>query len=266
MKNSMNHVRIWWADTRGKVIATLFVLWIVTMIHSFQPVFLINPLVAIVSMYAFDFCISRVRSGKGIVTLSSLVTGLLIGLVFDPTAAIWVLIIACLVAAFSKQFIAFGSHRHIWNPAVLGIAVTSIIFNQSSGWWAASWGIIPVLIIVAGMTLALSQIRRVFMPFIFLGIMFVYLSFTGTWSGAFELVTSGTFIFFAFIMLPEPVTSIGGKTWLYGWPVFVGGLVVMLSVLRIFIVDPVMLALLIANAAVYVIVRHPWVTLQAPST
>lgn len=253
----MNKLRIWWADTRGKVIVMLLVLWIATLINSFQIVYLIFPLVSTLFVYVFDLLVSRIRTGQWIATLSSLVTGLLIGLVFDPTAPIYVLIFACLVAVVSKQLFAAGNHQHIWNPTVFGVAVTSLIFNQSTGWWAASWGLAPVIIILVGMTLALRQIRRLVMPFVFLAIVYVYLGLTTTWIGALQLIITGTYIFFAFIMLPEPVTSVGGKIWTYAWPALVGGLVVLLSVFRIFIADPVFLALLIANTLIFIFVRRP---------
>lgn len=259
----MSKFRIWWADTRGKVVATLLVLWIATLIHSFQITFLIFPLISVASVYVFDLIVSRLRTGHWIATLSSLVTGLLIGLVFDPTAALYVLITACLLAVLSKQFLAAGSHLHIWNPTVLGVAVTSLIFNQSTGWWAASWGVVPLVIIVIGMSLALRQIRRLAMPVVFLAILFVYFGLSGTWDGAFSQVLTGTYLFFAYIMLPEPVTSIGGKAWLYVWPALVGGLVILLTVFHIFITDPVFVALLSANAFVFIFVRHPWVRVPA---
>lgn len=252
----MNPLRIWWADTRGKVIATLLFLWIATLIHAFQPSYLINPIVAVVALYNFDLIVSKFRTGHWIATMSSMVTGLLIGLVFDPTAPLYFLILACFITVLGKQFFAAGSHQHVWNPAVFGIAATTILFNQSTGWWAASWGMAPLAIIFVGMMLSLSQIRRQMMPLIFLAVLFLFFGVTGTWNSALQQLLNGTYVFFAFIMLPEPVTSISGKVWLYAWPALVGGLVILLTALRIYITDPVFLALLLANAAVFVFVRR----------
>lgn len=244
----MNHVKMWWADSRGKVIATLLVLWIAALIHSFQLIYVLFPIAAVASVVLFDLVISRLRSGQWIATLSSVITGLLIGLIFDPTASMALLILTCFIAVLSKQFFAWRAHQHIFNPATFGLVATSILFNLSTAWWGVSWGIVPLVIIVSGMLLTLPRIRRFWIPIIFLSVYFIYKGFT---------TFDGTLFLFAWIMLPEPMTSVGVGIWEYLMPVIVVGLVIIETKFRIFITDPILLALLIANALGFLFVRYP---------
>ena len=77
---------LWWRDSRGKVASVLIILWFATVVHQFQLLFLFYPLVAVIVMTTSDMLITRVRFGKDVFSLSSVVTGLLIGLILDPRA------------------------------------------------------------------------------------------------------------------------------------------------------------------------------------
>lgn len=65
---------LWWADSRGKVIVVLLALWLVSLVNHFQVSLAINVLLAVIASSLLN------------PSLSSVVTGLLIGLIFDPTA------------------------------------------------------------------------------------------------------------------------------------------------------------------------------------
>lgn len=169
--------------------------------------------------------------------MSSFVTGLLIGLIFDESAGLIPLLSACLVAVIGKQLIAFGDHRHIFNPAALGILASSLIFDRPVAWWGAAWGLIPAAIIFIGMSYGLHRIRRFWMPVVFLVIYAV----------AFPSTIDGTVFLFAFVMLPEPITSVGGKLWQYGWGALVGILMLLLALVVKVTIDPLLSALLLAD-------------------
>jgi Na+-transporting NADH:ubiquinone oxidoreductase subunit NqrB len=233
----MNKLKIWWADTRGKVIVTLLVLWAGSLINHFETVHVWQPAYAVFAVCLFDFLLSFIRKRKGIVTMSSFVTGLLIGLVFDEGAGVLLLTSACAVAVVSKQVLSLGDHRHIFNPAVFGIFVTSFVFNRPVAWWGAAWGYIPAAIIVVGMGYGLYRIRRLWMAMIFVVMYGV----------AFPSTIDGTVFLFAFIMLPETITSVGGGWWKYGWGVLVGALMLVITLLLKINIDPFLSALLIAD-------------------
>ena len=234
----MNPLRIWWADTRGKVVFTLIVLYIGSLINQFEMIHLTQPFITVGVVAFFDYAISLIRHKKGIITLSSVVTGLLIGLIFDESAGLVPLLSACFLAVIGKQYISFGDHRHIFNPAALGIFASSLLFHRPVAWWGASWGYVPAVIIFLGMTFALWRIRRFWMAAIFLVIYGI----------AFPSTIDGTVFLFAFVMLPETVTSVSGGMWTYGWGILVGILMLMLSFILKVTFDPLLSALLIADA------------------
>ncbi len=248
-------MRLWWADSRGKVIVVLFVLWISALIHQFQLLSLLYPLVAVIITVAIDILTIRLRFGKDVFSLSSVVTGLLIGLILDPKAGAFPLIFACVVASFFKQFIGRGSHKHVFNPAAVGIVGSSLIFGNHIAWWAASWGFIPIIILLVGMIPILLSLRRIFLPITFLIVYFIMLSFSTSLSAAFHLTLDGTVFLFALVMLPEPMTSAISGKWRYGWGILVGGLLALFNMLGISWSDPLLVSLLGANVIRYVLIR-----------
>lgn len=56
-------------------------------------------------------------------------------------------------------------------------------------------------------------------------------------------------------MLPEPTTSVGGGIWTYAWGLLVGGLVALQIMFPVINADPLLLALLGANAIGYTFLR-----------
>ncbi len=233
----MSKIRIWWADTRGKVIVTLVALWIGSLVNHYELRHTWQPLVTVGAVSFFDYIVSFIRHKKGVITMSSVVTGLLIGLIFYDGPGSIPLLTACLMAVIGKQLVALGDHRHIFNPAALGILLSSIIFQRPVAWWGAAWGLVPAAIVLIGVAYALFRIRRLWMAIIFLVI----------YGLAFPFTIDGTVFLFAFIMLPEPITSLGGNWWGYGWGVLVGGIMLILTFLFNITIDPFLSALLLAD-------------------
>lgn len=238
---------IFWADSRGKTIAVLTVLAASFFTAQFRLDFLIHIFIALLLSMVIDWLLVRVKTQKNSFSLSSVVTGLLIGLVFDPLSGVLPTAVACLVASLSKSFLGKASHRHIFNPAALGILASSLIFNRPVAWWGASWGMVPVAIIGLGMFPILRRIRREWMAITFL---LIYMIFTSP-----RLAFDGTVFLFAFVLLTEPKTSsIAGK-WRWGWGILVGLLVFIQSLFGIAIADPLLFALLTANIIRYILIR-----------
>ncbi len=247
----MNQIRIWWASSRGKVIATLLVLWFGALVYRFEISRVWIPIVVLTSSIFFDLIVSYIRKRQWAFTLSTTVTGLLIGLIVDPTSGVGPPIVAAAIAAVSKQVFGLGDHRHVFNPAAIGILGASYIFGVPVAWWGASWGIAPVLIIAVGMAYVLWKLRRAWMTGVFL---LVYFFITRSLT----LTIDGTVFLFACIMLSEPVSSPSGKIWRYGWGALVGVLVAVQSYFPVFHLDPLLLALLGANLIGFFFIRRPW--------
>lgn len=244
-----------WRDSRGKVIATLVVLWFASLIYQFSLLRFLYPIVAVLVTLALDQLFTRLRSGRDISSLSSVVSGLLIGLILDPQGGALPLIAACTIAALSKQFIGRGSHKHIFNPAAFGMMASSLIVGNHIAWWGASWGLIPAIILLVGMIPILLALRRIFMPITFLIVYVLMLSFSWSFMSALRLTLDGTVVLFAFVMLPEPMTSVISGKWRYGWGLLVGTLVVVQNALRVSWFDPLLMALLGANLIRFFLIR-----------
>ncbi len=245
-----------WADSRGKVIVVLVVLWLATLVHEFRVVFVTGVVIAVVASVALDSLIIRLRKKTTVVSLSSVVTGLLIGLVFDPYAGIGGILTACAIASLSKAYLGRGEHQHIFNPAALGIGASSLLFGRTVAWWGASWGMVPVGIIAAGMLGALWKLRRSPLSIMFLFVYFAINLTQGTVASVLRLTIDGTVFLFAFVMLPEPKTAPIRGVWVWGWGVLVGLFVFIQSFLGIGAGDPLLLALLAANLCGFLFIRR----------
>ncbi|MBI3385763.1 hypothetical protein HY031_01615 [Candidatus Gottesmanbacteria bacterium] len=238
-----------WADSRGKVIVLLVFLWVAALVHEFRVVLVTGVVFSVGASIGLDVFLSRFWGKTARVSLSSVVTGLLIGLVFDPFAGFVGILAACAVASLGKAYLGRGDHQHIFNPAALGIIASSLLFGRSVAWWAVSWGMLPVVILAAGMLPILWRLHRQWMPITFL-VLYYFLT------RSISLTLDGTVFLFAFVMLPEPRTAPMQGVWAWGWGALVGLLVFIQSLLGIAVGDPLLFALLASNLYGFFFVRR----------
>lgn len=240
-------MRQFWADSRGKVIVILLILWVAALIGQFRLVYVGQPVVAMVSCVIFDWFFTYLRMRRSMVSLSSVITGFLIGLILDPAGGLAAILAASLVAGISKQWTGRDGHKHVFNPAALGITVSSLLFRLPVGWWVSAWGITPVVIVSVGMTPVLWKLRRLWMPLTFLSVYFTSTVVLAGSESAVRLTLDGTVFVFSFIMLTEPITSMGKGIWRYGWGLLVGVIVAVETLSGFPWGDPLLNALLGAN-------------------
>ncbi len=248
------NAKTFWADSRGKVIVLLVFLWLAALLHQFRAVFVSGVVFAVAASVGLDVLFVWLRKKTTVVSLSSVVTGLLIGLIFDPFTGIVGILTACAIASLGKAYLGAGEHQHIFNPAALGIAASSLLFSRSVAWWGASWGMVPVGIIAVGMLPVLWKLRRHRMPITFLLVYFAINLAHGTVASAIRLTIDGTVFLFAFVMLPEPKTAPFQGAW--AWGALVGLLVLVQNLLGYRVGDPLLLALLVANLYGFLFVRR----------
>lgn len=143
---------------------------------------------------------------------SSLVTGLLIFLLFFPTvdpSRLLALALVCIIASASKYLLAIRG-RHIFNP--VSIAAVIIAFTQLSAavWWVGT----PVLLapVLIGGLLVVFRTRRFALVGLFVALALL-ISVLRLSLGGFEIgqaiwtsVGSSPIFFFACFMLLEPLT------------------------------------------------------------
>ena len=142
---------------------------------------------------------------------SDLITALILVLILSPPATTHDFIVNGVagIAAIASKYIITFRKSHIFNPAAAGAFVSGELLQQFPSWWVGTKFLTPVIVI--GGLLILRKTKRFQMVGVFLAVFMLYLIF-GTASGAslhylWLVIISTQVLFFAIIMLTEPLTS-----------------------------------------------------------
>ncbi|MBI3620429.1 RnfABCDGE type electron transport complex subunit D [Candidatus Roizmanbacteria bacterium] len=209
-------------------------------------------ILSIGSVLFFEYCFLRIRRVKPFLLSASIVTGLIIGLLTSPFLPWYVVIIAALIAVFSKQFIRLNK-QHIFNPAAFGLFSAGLLFHYDISWWAVSFQSWPphnfflavcILILILPGYVSGVYLRRYGSILAFL-IVYIFLKYKLTHQATVVGLYDPTVIFFSLVMLPEPMTT---PRKLNRQPLF-GSVVALISFLPLmkWLPDPLLTALLFAN-------------------
>lgn len=208
---------------------------------------------------AFDLLWTYHQKKKWFVPSSAIISGLIIALVFDTALHPILALCAGLLAAMSKHFLRFGRRRHLINPAACAMVILSL-FAPVAAWWGVGWGTAPLTAVIAAGAYILYRLRSFSMVVAFLvSYLVILLAATGAQSGfgtipslASALILDGTLLFFASVMLIEPITAsfpLPKQRIFFG--VFVGALAALISLMPRFwplrTMDPLLLALVVGN-------------------
>ena len=144
---------------------------------------------------------------------SGLITALILYLTRAPGENAVELLNLALVSgiAVASKYIFVWRGRHIFNPAAVALTLGSLLGLSASFWWVATPLLLPV-VIVAGI-LIVTKTRRYAMVSVFmlaaLGISAVVAGYSGfpIYEALRLDVLSGPLVFFAAVMLTEPLTS-----------------------------------------------------------
>jgi ferredoxin-NADP reductase len=146
------------------------------------------------------------------------ITALILALILDPVVAvdlkrIGALVLACVWAISSKFILAIG-RKHLFNPAALGVALTALLLDQPATWWVG--GNLPLLpVVLVGGLLIIHKLRRLDLVATFIGVAIATTLATSEPSQYLvtlrETLGSSPLLFFAFVMLTEPLTAPTGR-------------------------------------------------------
>jgi ferredoxin-NADP reductase len=144
------------------------------------------------------------------------ITALILALIITPatswmdmqflTLAFWAA--ACAIA--SKYILAIRG-KHIFNPAAVGVVLTSLVLGLSASWWVGTLAMVPFVLI--GGLLIVRKIQRFDLFFAFLGAFalgIIYFSLEHHLNLGLSLSQSFLYapaFFFATVMLTEPATT-----------------------------------------------------------
>ncbi|MFH1854555.1 MAG: RnfABCDGE type electron transport complex subunit D [Candidatus Omnitrophota bacterium] len=155
-----------------------------------------------------DTLINYIKDKKLVITESSIVSGLIIGYVLSSDLEWWVIALAAVMAIASKHFIRFRG-RHIFNPAALGIFLTTLLLGVFTQWKATY---IWYIIVPAGLYFTL-KIRKFDIVLSYFAVSLILYGIQALMHGASFINILGYLnYFFIFIMLIEPRTTPFSRT------------------------------------------------------
>ncbi|MDQ3008789.1 MAG: oxidoreductase [bacterium] len=144
---------------------------------------------------------------------SSVITTLILFLILPPareSTDYLVLALAGVLAMASKYVLAINK-KHLFNPAAVAVVTLPFVTNVGATWWVGSSILLPVVLLTG--LLIVRKIRRFQLFFAFMVTSLVTMAAYGLSQGVAltqllpEVITSWPLLFFATIMLTEPLTT-----------------------------------------------------------
>ena len=186
---------------------------------------------------------------------SAYISALILALILTPIKSfndLWFLGWAAVWAMASKYIIAIKG-KHIFNPVVFAITLTYFTINRSASWWVGNAWMLPFVVI--GGLLVVRKIGRFDLVLSFLitalSIVLVTALFSNDFIAAIQnAILSSAILFFAFIILTEPLTTPPTRTARIYYGILVGFLYAPQFHIGTFYLTPE-LAILIGNIYSY---------------
>lgn len=167
------------------------------------------------------------------------ISALILSLILMPAKNFQGLILLFLAAVLTNasKYILAIRKKHIFNPAAISVLITTLILNNSTTWWIGNARTWPVILV--GGLLITHKLRRfeMILPFLLTAILIGF---------NIQYIIHTPLLFFAFIMLSEPLTAPTSKPFRILYGILVG---VLYSV-KIFTPE---MALVIGNVFAYLV-------------
>lgn len=141
------------------------------------------------------------------------ITALILALIITPAQSISSLIFLVWAAvwAMASKYIIAIRHKHIFNPAAFAVALTAVTISRSASWWVGTMWMAPFVLV--GGLLIVKKIRRFDMVLSYFIAAFLTIFTFYIFKGGNLIVAAGKILFespilfFAFVMLTEPLTT-----------------------------------------------------------
>lgn len=210
---------------------------------NFQNILVL--LLALSSTLISDFIFTKIRHTPHFLLSAALVSGLIIALLTDPNLPVYIPIVAGILAMFSKNFLRFQG-KHIFNPAGFGLLATAFIFQTEVSWWGATLAYFLILLLPG--YVSIKRMRRYFTIFSFMatyGVISLLLKQDFSYQAIVNAFFDPTPLFFALVMLPEPITTPYIPKYQIMFGVFIAAIALLISTTAV--PDPLIAALLLGN-------------------
>lgn len=187
---------------------------------------------------------------------SAVITGLIIALLFSPpeTVIAGVKILLVVAIAMASKYVVVWRGKHIFNPAAIAIVIASVSGLAYASWWIATPALLPITIIVA--LLILYKTQKLMVAGVFLLVAIAMITIRTIMDGEVSpqvfamTITSWPLVFFAGVMLSEPLTLPPRRQQQLGIAVLVGILATLPIHFASISMTPA-LALVIGNAVAF---------------
>lgn len=185
------------------------VLWILVILAGVGLTFSIDPVNYLFS-FTFILLVSYLtnlvfaKAFKAPTNVESVwISGLILGLIIAPPKTLSEVIFIgwAAVLAMALKFIIVLRKKHIFNPVAISVVITAFVIKGYANWWVGTTSMLPFVII--GGFLIVRKIRRWDLVLSFLITALLTVAFRN-WG---RVITSTGLIFFATIMLTEPLTT-----------------------------------------------------------
>ncbi len=199
----------------------LSLLLFIALVLSFSGTFSFGPLdIAVSAATIFAACWITNKLFAGIfeaptnvesVYITALILTLIITPIKLPSLEMFPLFIWASIWAMAAKYILTIKKKHLFNPAAFGVALTALTIGQSASWWAGNRILLPFVIL--GGVLIVRKIVRTDLALSFLGFALVSISFfgivngSGFFSNLSKAFLDSPLLFFAFVMITEPLTT-----------------------------------------------------------
>lgn len=216
--------------------AALTAIFLTSLLHLGEIKLLFLLFLSLVATIGSDFLFLRLRGKPFFFPGAAIVSGIIIALLISPNPPWYQIILPGILAMWSKNFLRVSA-RHIFNPAAFGLLVSGIILGNNTSWWGVSWqqaasSPLAFIILLTPFLVSGLRLRRHFIQLAFWLILALFKA----------APLDPTLLFFAAVMLPEPMTTPARPI---NQLVF-GAAVALLSLIPYF-PDPLLLALLAGN-------------------
>ncbi|MEK7591866.1 MAG: RnfABCDGE type electron transport complex subunit D, partial [Patescibacteria group bacterium] len=178
-------------------------------------VFTVTRIIILSVLYTIglDLLFNYFRKQTVYTPYAALVTGLIFGLTIHPYLPWYGIFLISLIAMGTKHFLRF-SNRHIFNPAAIGLVFGNIFLLSTVSWWGVSFQVLQLswynffvfFILLLPLYVSCIRMKRCGSVCAFLFVYAALRFFLHTVSPITSLVDP-TVLFFALVMLPEPMTS-----------------------------------------------------------
>jgi ferredoxin-NADP reductase/Na+-translocating ferredoxin:NAD+ oxidoreductase RnfD subunit len=141
------------------------------------------------------------------------ISALILALIITPAKSFndYIFLFWAAVLTMAGKYILAISKKHIFNPVAVAVVITALALNQSASWWVGTAWMLP-FVLLAGL-LIVKKIQRIDLVYYFLLTALVTTWVLGAFGGS-SLVTltrqtilGSPLLFFAFVMLTEPLTT-----------------------------------------------------------